>query len=522
MRISVTARARSALYVACLTAAVAGGILVRNTALFSRPIYEYGDEAANSILVTRALHLSLLVGNYSRLRFNHPGPAFLYVQAVGQAALSSVLHAVPAPYNGQVVAAIVLNALLLALTADVVRRRLGLAAGIAFLLVCLLVTSHRLLWAFTWMPYMYAAPFLLMLVAAASVAGGDLADLPLFVLSGGLLVHGHVAFVPIMVVTSLATVAAHIVQRRRNGERLRAEANRQRRSLWASAAIAGVFALPMVVELVRHWPGPWGQYWNYSRRHATHRHGAMAVLRFAGRYWSQAPWETALFAAAAVAAIALAVTEKDRGRRRFLVMLLAGCALQTLLFAGFVAAGVDSLGSVDAYLGFFYYVVPAAVVAAAAAALVPRLEALGHQKVGAVAGAALAAAAAVFLWRSPSFAATYPGDPGLPAVAATVAQARPGPHADVVVKLATTEPAADGWPDVTGLMVAASRDGYHVCVADGWWSFMMTPQYICTAAQEKGALTVEVLPGSWNVPPGWREVAVDARMTVIESSGRSG
>ena len=59
-------------------------LVARNAFLFSNRYYEIGDQGANSILIEQARHFKLLVGNYSRLGFNHPGPAYLYVQAWGE------------------------------------------------------------------------------------------------------------------------------------------------------------------------------------------------------------------------------------------------------------------------------------------------------------------------------------------------------------------------------------------------------------------------------------------------------
>jgi len=63
-----------------------------NRFLFTRRLYEQGDAGANSILITQAKHFTLLVGNYSREGFNHPGPAYLYVQAAGEWLLDDTLH----------------------------------------------------------------------------------------------------------------------------------------------------------------------------------------------------------------------------------------------------------------------------------------------------------------------------------------------------------------------------------------------------------------------------------------------
>ena len=72
-----------------------GVLLARNAFLFSTPLHEDADAGAYSILIEQARRFTLLVGNYSREKFNHPGPAFLYVQSWGESLFWSVLHVVP-------------------------------------------------------------------------------------------------------------------------------------------------------------------------------------------------------------------------------------------------------------------------------------------------------------------------------------------------------------------------------------------------------------------------------------------
>jgi hypothetical protein len=89
---------------------VLGILLVRNAWMFSVPVYEDADMGAYSIQVEQARRFALLVGNYSREKFNHPGPAFLYVQAWGEDLFYGLLRVVPAAWNGEVVGLYLLSA----------------------------------------------------------------------------------------------------------------------------------------------------------------------------------------------------------------------------------------------------------------------------------------------------------------------------------------------------------------------------------------------------------------------------
>src|SRR6202050_2381197 len=95
-------------------------LCARNWFLFTARLYEQGDSAANSILIAQAKHFTLLVGNYSREGFNHPGPAYMYVQAVGEYLFQNWLHVVPTAWNAHVLAVFALNGAFTALAVGIV------------------------------------------------------------------------------------------------------------------------------------------------------------------------------------------------------------------------------------------------------------------------------------------------------------------------------------------------------------------------------------------------------------------
>src|SRR5437879_1501793 len=69
---------------------------------FRTAVYEEGDDAANALQIHRAKSLHELHGNYSRWRFHHPGPAFFYVYALGEALLCDATGLAPAPRNAYI------------------------------------------------------------------------------------------------------------------------------------------------------------------------------------------------------------------------------------------------------------------------------------------------------------------------------------------------------------------------------------------------------------------------------------
>ena len=164
-------------------AAVATLLLARSPFLFTTRLYETADEAANSILVLQAMHFTLLHGNYSLEGFFHPGPAYLYVMAAGQWLFRDVMHIVPTPWNGQLIAILLLNSAEVATVAWIVYRWAGSvwAAAVTVALVIGLAAAvdvnvpaviNRDILGANWMPDLYVPTFLAFVVAAASVAAG--------------------------------------------------------------------------------------------------------------------------------------------------------------------------------------------------------------------------------------------------------------------------------------------------------------------------------------------------------------
>jgi len=231
-------------------AVVLAVLVIRSRFLFTGRFYEQGDAGANSILIQQAMHGTLLIGNYSREGFNHPGPAFLYVQAAGQWLFARLLHLVPTAWNAHVLAVFTLNSAFVAMVTGVVygwtRSIRGAAATLA-VLAGFAATQPQIL-SLDWMPWMYVPAYLVFVVGAASVAAGAVRDLWILTLAGWFCLHGHACFLFIVPLMLAATLAALWWQ---HGPRacLRVFA---RPRVWVPvAAISAVFALPVVADLAR-------------------------------------------------------------------------------------------------------------------------------------------------------------------------------------------------------------------------------------------------------------------------------
>jgi hypothetical protein len=267
------------------------------------------------------------------------------------------------------------------------------------------------------------------------------------------------------------------------------------------AAISAVFALPIVVELVLHWPGNFGRYFSYSSSAKSAGHTTAQLAAYVLWFWW--PHANAWAAPVVLAAVAvLLVWRLPSGPlRRFCGALLAVDALSTALFIGYAAAGIGALAGFH-FVGYFYWSAPllaVLVIALAATGLLP-----GRVAAVTAAVAAVAAAAAFAVAPPTRFDADHT-DPLSPAS---------GPVTDPALAAGTAFLAAradgrplvfrfynGGWVAVTGLLVQAERTGVTACVADPSWAFMVTEQFICTPAELRdGAPFFVYQPGT--EPPG--------------------
>ena len=490
-------------------------LLVRNALLFSTPEYEAADMGANSILIEQARRFTLLVGNYSREGFNHPGPAFLYVQSWGESIFWAMLRVVPTAWNGQLVGLYLLNAGFASCVVAVVygwtrSARGALAAGAALALFGFL---HPAVFNSDWMPYVYVPAFLTFVVSLASVAAGRSADAWIAALSGWFLIHGHAAFlfiVPAMAAFPLAVrtrpkersalTAGRLPQDDQPGDDLR-EFLRDilaRWRLWLPAAvISAVFALPLILQWALIGPGNFEAYFAYQSGGRAGGHTTAQVLDYVLWFWW--PHANAWAAPLILALIAGPLTWllPSGPARRFCRSLLIVDALSFAAVAAYVAVGVDDID--QHYICYFSWVNPVVLVLVSLIAAAELIASVGRRGAAAAMTTAVAVAAWWVFAVAPATQLTtvyvdpenpqagYSTDAMLPAgVAAMGARA-----AGRTIVLAFPHAA---WTTVTGILARAERTGVKACVADRYWKFMMTSQFICTPTQVADGYPMSVYP----------------------------
>jgi hypothetical protein len=455
-------------------------LCVRNRFLFTTRLYEQGDAGANSILIEQAKHFTLLVGNYSREHFHHPGPAYMYVQAVGEYLFQNALHVVPTAWNAHMLSVFALDCAFVALATGIAygwtRSLRGAAACLAVFTV--FVIAYPWILNSDWMPHMYVLAYMVFIMAAGSVAAGRAQDAWIFALTGWFLIHGHACFL-LFVPAVTAAVAAALIWPRRRG--LRASARRffreQRRNWIPAAAISALFVLPILVNLALHWPGDFGKYISYGGSGRAGGHGARPVIEYALWFWwpHHHAWLAPLLGyAAAFAAVRWLCPARLRG---FGLALLAVNVVSSLAFLLYAAVGIDDL--TEYYIGYFYWSAPLVtvlVLVLAALEAVPRTRALTRLSTGAALAAAVAGVAVLAVIPGTRTGSTNDIDQALLRVVATLAARAPGQ----MIVLHIDHPA---WVETAGFLVQAERTGVRACLDDPWFTFLMTRQFICTPAE---------------------------------------
>lgn len=438
---------------------------------------EAGDFAANSLLVQDAKRLHLIYGNYSRVGFNHPGPAILYVHAFGELLFHDWLHVVPSPFGGQILASLLYNAAWMVLVFAVVRRFAGQAQALLFVAVLALVALgiDPALVNGMWFPDLYVLPYTAMLVSIAPLAQGRADTLKALAVSSGFLLNGHASFIPMLGVMLILMLAANwLISRRFPAQRIasRAWLAAHRRQLGAALLILCLFLAPLLIATVRHYPGPLHDYVHYGQDNKGNPWPDAA--RFVLAYWGTGKMLIAGRLLALVLAVLLLLTgpraaarEQDaahdfvRNARALGIAFVA--ATVALLY--YAKAGVDDLAQV--YVALFYYSVPALGAALVALFVCRIIPAGSRQAVAGLAAALVLAACWPWLRQDPFYAYNY----DQPDIARLYQQLHALPGSGRIVLDLDQDPRAREavWANVLGVQAYAARRHVDlVCINRGW------------------------------------------------------
>lgn len=265
--------------------------------LFRAELYEHGDLAANSLQVRRAKGFRELYGQYSRWGFHHPGPAWFYVAAAGEAVFHDALGLVPTPYNGQLLGTAATLAFFFAAAVGTaargVRSRWFLPLALTFATLHFAAAIGWMVFLWNWPPCLLVLPFLCLLVAAASVGAGRGEDLPLLVLAGGFLLHSHVAQ-PMFVLPLGFLAYAGLVWAGRGAHFQDGVMVWPWRSFprahGLALGLAVLFALPVLIDLTRGSESNVARILAHRRAHAGERHPALDSVNYLLRFGVYKPY----------------------------------------------------------------------------------------------------------------------------------------------------------------------------------------------------------------------------------------
>jgi hypothetical protein len=446
----------------------------RHPEIFTVPLYAGGDEGANSLLVIRAEHFSQFTGNYSRVGFHHPGAALIYMLTAGEVVFHNLLQIAPSYYNAQILAVTVYSVTLLVLTGGALGRlarsrligTIAVAAGFLFMADFPWLSS-------VWFPNLYAPAFLAFTVAAGLVAAGRSRELPLGALAGGILVHGHVAFILFVAATTLVAAATWWLVHYRH---LREEAHRARVPLLVALSVVVLFLVPLVVHTVRNYPGPWPAYLNFGAAGDRDPRTVGDAIGFVLTYWKETPWPVGVYIVAAMILVVVAAVARDGQQRLAYAGLLGSVVLQTALAVVYAYKGVDLLD--QRYIEEFYKAVPLVVVMGALTALGSLLVSAGPaaMRLTVHVVAVLAAAVMVVVAAQQPSLASLPPD-GHAYQEAAIALRDDPLRAGERIGIRQAVPAV--WPGLVGVAVQLDRLGVPWCVGAEEFTLLYTPENLC-------------------------------------------
>lgn len=306
---------------------------------------EIGDFAANSLLVYDAKSFNLLVGNYSRVGFNHPGPAFLYVMAFGEWVFYDSLGLVRSPFSGQLLGIFLLNSLwvlyIFCLLNYYFRSvKIGILIGLFFLVFSSSFNSQ--FFNGMWFPHLYFLPFTVFVLSMAILQGGSIECLRSTAISMGFLINGHASFIVLVGIILLIIILINI-------NKYKNLVSINKKVISQSFLIVFFLLSPLFIETLIKFPGPLYDYYSYGKHHISN--DLYSAANFVAFYW--------LDKLLALAAIFIGFTIflkniklNNVSIRPVLIVFL----LVTFALLFYAVKGIDQLN--EKYTALFYFSIP--------------------------------------------------------------------------------------------------------------------------------------------------------------------
>jgi hypothetical protein len=427
-------------------------LLFHNRFVFTTDVVPSGDAAADDLLIDRAAHGDLFVGHYSRFRFNHPGPFFLYVRYFGELSLGSLL---PGPFNGQVVAILAVSSFFMGLgvSAALDFRPLGWSAMAAVLaVVAAILVLDRPWWtASIWMPHVMVAPFFAFLMLLARTARGRWGTLPWTTFCGAALAHGY-APLALFVALGWPLAVGFGALRHRDGIR---------KPLVVSGLVIVVFAAPAAVDSIVQPPGNIWRIIEIVQRQGPDQ----------GRSWGSAAsyvaafWTSPVVAAWPLTIVGACLAMASRRSWKTIAYAAGSVAFATVFTIVYLRFAP---GELLEYIATYYLAAPIVLIACSIGG---GITVIGRRfpRTTFLVGGIAAVAAAIYV--DPG--RTYSGDPAVRVLSRAIASdvSARGEH---VAWLRSAD-----WPMPAGVLVELSREGTPSCIDWPDLAFLFTPDRIC-------------------------------------------
>jgi hypothetical protein len=456
---------------------VALGLTIVNRQVIAEAHFELSDFAANSLLIQDAKSLRLLKGNYSRVGFNHPGPAILYVLAGGEVLFYDWTRIAPSPFAGQLIAVVIYSAFWITLIGRMFHRfsKSFLATGL-LLTVFLMVSALSDYQVFTgpWFPHLYYLPFAVFTLAVARLTCGRGDSLAALAISCGVLINGHVSFVAIT--TSMlggALLANQLLFRTAQGPACPSWFSWEllslnRVKLLVSLTLVLVFFVPLVIETIVHFPGPVPNYISYSV--GNKRTGFIGSLRFVSSYWAKDGISLVWGALSFGLVYGCAKSEEYAAEIRGLMSAILIATIGLFLYAKF---GIDDLS--QKYLGLFYYSAPAIGAATAAHCFYQKIE-FSRKSVVAIVVVVIGLSLTYLKVRQPPEYVSAYNEPRIPALFQKMSALG---HLPLVLDLDNSNDFHHVWSTLLGALAYAKRVNVQLFCVNRNWHISFTDEFRC-------------------------------------------
>lgn len=338
---------------------IASLLLIANFPEINTLHTESGDYAADSLLIQDAKSFKLLVGHYSFLGFNHPGPAILYVLAVGELLFFDWLHCVPSPFSGQLIAIALYNAFWIVLLANLLYK-ISCSARFSSLVLSLFLGIAVIIdynfYSGAWPPYLFFFPFAVFLLSITIFQESRIDSLYSLALSMGFLVNGYASFIVLLgIMLCVGLIYNYWIYPGNIKILSKHYFIEYKRNLLIALGIFLLFLIPLFILTVIDFPGPLMDYVHYGRENKGHN--LAEAVHFVASYWGGL---LSLIFGMFICLFGVLFYKKYSAGEYFLAnipSLWITLISATLTLTYYAKCGVKFLFAV--YVGFFYYTVPA-------------------------------------------------------------------------------------------------------------------------------------------------------------------